>query len=79
MEDERIVPVPISVYKAEVWHNLGLMVTSASGLWRERNLGSAGSGYRRAFAWGAAGGSVAARLELSLVLGARRVVVSPHG
>ncbi len=23
MEDERIVPVPVSVYKAEVWRHLG--------------------------------------------------------
>ncbi len=72
MEDERIVPVPVSVYKAEVWRHLGFYGNVRPGtaaraqprfcrlphpMWRE-------------FARGAAGGSVATRLQLSLVLGA---------
>ncbi len=61
MEDERIVPVPVSVYKAEVWRHLGFYGNVHPGtaaraqprfcrlprpMWRE-------------FARGAAGGSVA--------------------
>ncbi len=71
MEDERIVPVPISVYKAEVWHHLGFYGNVHT---RDRGGASATSVLPhpiwREFARGAAGGSVATRLQLSLVLGA---------
>ncbi len=41
MEDERIVPALVSVYKAEVWRHLGFCVMSAPGPHRGRHLGSA--------------------------------------
>ncbi len=41
MEDERIVPALVSVYKAEVWHHLGFCGMSAPGPWRELHLGAA--------------------------------------
>ncbi len=71
MEDERIVPALVSVYKAEVWRHLGFC-----GNVRPGPAARAPPRFRRlprpvwkAFARGAAGGRVAARLQLSLVLG----------
>ncbi len=71
MEDERIVPALVSVYKAEVWHDLGFC-----GNVRPGTTARASPRFRRlprpvwrAFARGMAGGRVAARLQLSLVLG----------
>ncbi len=57
MEDERIVPALVSVYKAEVWRHLGFCGNVRPGT----GVGS--------FARGAAGGSVTTRMQLSLVLG----------
>ncbi len=59
MEDERTVPVPVSVYKAEVWHHLGFCANV-----RPRTAARAPPRFSRlprpvkkkkAFAWWAAG------------------------
>ncbi len=74
MEDESIVPALVSVYKAEVWRRLGFCGNVRPGI-----TARASPRFRRllrpvwrAFTRGAAGGRVAARLQLSLVLGMSR-------
>ncbi len=71
MEDERIVPALVSVYKAEVWRHLGFC-----GNVRPGTTARAPPRFRRlprpvwkAIARGVAGGRAAARLQLSLVSG----------
>ncbi len=72
MEDERIVPALVSVYKAEVWRHLGFCGnvcpgTAARAPPRFRHLPRP---VWKAFARRAAGGRVGARLQLSLMSGA---------
>ncbi len=75
MEDEITVPALVSVYKAEVWRHLGFC-----GNVRPRTVVRALPRFRclpcpvwRAFAQCAAGGRVAARLQLSLIIRGRFV------
>ncbi len=73
MDDERTVPALVSVYKAEVWRHWAFVVMSAPGPQCGRHLSSAACRIpceKPSLARGAAGGRVAARLQLSLVLGA---------
>ncbi len=73
MEDERTVPALVSVYKAEVWHHLGFCGNVRPGTTARASprFSCLPRPVWRAFARRReAGGRVAARLQLSLVLGA---------
>ncbi len=72
MEDERTVPVPVSVYKAEVWRHLGFCGnvrpwTAARAPPRFSRLPRPVKKKKKP---SRVGGRVAARLQLSLVSGA---------
>ncbi len=77
MEDEIIVPALVSVYKAEVWRHLGFCGNVCPGITSVPPLAASRV---KSLHTGAAGGRVAARLQLSLVSGAfcavRAVLVS---
>ncbi len=67
MEDERTVPVLVSVYKAEVWRHWAFVEMSAPG---PQCAACRIPCEKPSLARGAAGSRGAARLQLSLVLGA---------